>query len=1455
MGIKLLNSDAYSKCYTVNQISSAKGSVIKNTDGTVTVFIPNNVGVLTPVPLGKACCEALDSSYSFDINSQKCRWSLTASCDFNSPINVNIFSNGNDGSMFLIDEGEKCDLNVSFDYLFKIKCESLYKVLFPTTIQDPNTLKQINILNNKILEDSVKAESIQNQILLLEEQIKTTLYSINCDSFPYDGVVAIGTQVPAPTTNVTTSTLKGNFGKSGFGNLSPMSMAEVSYYSVNFCLTEPTGLSIWANILGEEKYTQFLDGVPSSYTCNDVINLYNQNTNGNLINVCTTPFGAKTQLIKQQNQLFIDLANIQNTLTDSKLKLTNLQATLSNTIAGCKTPIEALETLKISMGIEVINANNTTENVFTEKLLDIGTGNLYKYLTGLPATNNNNSALYICGDPSKNDVNLSPCTVLSLNNNSFTQNVSSCDSIIKPLLNSLLAESKVSTETFNQKISSNVFASGWVNYKTLITDSEILAKIGNKKIKLTLTINDTCVDVCILLDNIVLDKKCTVVDTEKIEIIESPGFNLSRVRDNKKSWVSTSTPTNREFLISKTNDTNPIRQTDYNLNDERLVINTKEIDLNVNIASAIENDVWSYIVDNPCLLTGVTTCDPCTICDNKTFQDGPCLSFQDEYPYEYQDGSSTGNQKCCGDNKLEISNLLTSSLSAVTTIEGFENLLISELIDVKNRKTISSYPTLRALYDRYMHSSDYCDTNSSKFDYNTIDSFSNLIGDYWVDIIEQVIPATTIWGSVKIYSNTIFDDQKFRYRQYSTLICTNPFDGFNLPSPINGSTGNSHAVQVEIEMISLPSNEVTVIKKPTSPCSLISVGQMNSGSEFVGSVYYNDMNLGNCVMSDWTEWSSCVGLSESGGTQTRTRTIITEPMNGGLACGPLTETRACCVRPTGLALKSYLTSAWDDGVTTVNFTGYNVPDVCSEFVNMQAATTSNYLSYYLEAESLTIGKKAYKGLSSACTYFEDGNYWYDTSSDGPTTPNYSSVSEITVVSVSGEVITAITQCPLLPLSLSGSSSIKFDVEATTPSKLLVDWGDSTVEAFSLTSSPILTLDHTYSSPYTGEIKLKTNNSGIITGFTNFISSAITNDSIAFTTTELGAFTGLSRFLCSDSVIGAVSNIISGDIANLPPTLTRFLCGGNNTTTGDIGYLPTGLTLYRNTGLNTTFGDIANLPLGLKTYDNEGNNTTTGDIAYLPTGLTSYDNRGINSTYGDIGSLPNTLTYYLNWGNGSGTGGTMPFQSTSGDLAGLSGKTNLTYYNNLGRNTTFGDIANLPINLQTFQNWGSTVSGTGQITSGNISSLKSKLIYYGNQGANTVTGTLQSMTAPTGLTYFESIGFNTISGEIHNIPFNTTYFSLQGRANNLAYSGKTWKSAATGGTGVQFVFINSIDNSIDINETSQLVIDLAAATWSQLPNVTKRVATVNAFSALTPTAQIAVTGVTGLNSQGVTYTKI
>ena len=216
----------------------------------------------------------------------------------------------------------------------------------------------------------------------------------------------------------------------------------------------------------------------------------------------------------------------------------------------------------------------------------------------------------------------------------------------------------------------------------------------------------------------------------------------------------------------------------------------------------------------------------------------------------------------CGDLGVNLDDLLSTDLDTMTTLKEFKDIVSTELIDVSGWKTMSSYPTLKLLYERYMNSTDYCDTLSSQFTYSDMINFSELVGTYWVDLIEQVVPSTTIWGSTYVYGNTIFDQQKFKYKKYSLFTCADPsFIEGQFPSPTSGTTND-----VEVMITTLPnpvedlvSTGVTsgVTSGNTTPtpgggagtttiphqtttavevCTGVSVWQINVGSEFVGSI-------------------------------------------------------------------------------------------------------------------------------------------------------------------------------------------------------------------------------------------------------------------------------------------------------------------------------------------------------------------------------------------------------------------------------------------------------------------------------------------------------------------------------------------------------------------------------------------------------------------------------------------
>lgn len=205
------------------------------------------------------------------------------------------------------------------------------------------------------------------------------------------------------------------------------------------------------------------------------------------------------------------------------------------------------------------------------------------------------------------------------------------------------------------------------------------------------------------------------------------GFELERTVDNKKSWSSV------DESLRKNSDGN--YDAYYQVSDDRLVINVKNVDLFLNPAQALAYDVWylSNIQNYPIPYTG--------------------LSF----PYPSPNDGGLRDDTVV-DPKPQIKDFFE-----------FYNTFWKNLINVRNRQgswdgKTSGYPTLQRVYWKYLTMYDDVGKENNNFSYKNMIKYINGLGDYWIRLIEQFIPATTIWNTGLKIENSIFHRQKYVYR-------------------------------------------------------------------------------------------------------------------------------------------------------------------------------------------------------------------------------------------------------------------------------------------------------------------------------------------------------------------------------------------------------------------------------------------------------------------------------------------------------------------------------------------------------------------------------------------------------------------------------------------------------------------------------------------------------------------
>jgi len=194
--------------------------------------------------------------------------------------------------------------------------------------------------------------------------------------------------------------------------------------------------------------------------------------------------------------------------------------------------------------------------------------------------------------------------------------------------------------------------------------------------------------------------------------------------------------------------------------------------------------------------------------------------------------------KCEKPQCVDFTELLTSPVTGITTVKAFNDVISSELINARCRKTSSSYPTLRALYERYMNSPYYCDTESAAFDYFTMSEFGNLVGTYWVDLFEQVIPSTTIWCANHVHGNTIYDQQKFKYKGYSLYPCNTQF---HTNAPVVAPFHWTASGAADVDVYTITQDEVCVASTQCDTGVYYVSG--DCGSEFLGTISSTSIHL------------------------------------------------------------------------------------------------------------------------------------------------------------------------------------------------------------------------------------------------------------------------------------------------------------------------------------------------------------------------------------------------------------------------------------------------------------------------------------------------------------------------------------------------------------------------------------------------------------------------------------
>ena len=213
------------------------------------------------------------------------------------------------------------------------------------------------------------------------------------------------------------------------------------------------------------------------------------------------------------------------------------------------------------------------------------------------------------------------------------------------------------------------------------------------------------------------------------------GFTLRRVQDNKKSWTDNE-PTQRTSTEGNFNAY-------YEVSEDCLVLNVKNVDVMLNPAQGLVYDVWTmsneYNFPIPEQGLFYTPPTPCNIPN----------------PYPKLGG-------------IDWTTIVPKPKEK--TFFEFAQSFWRNMVNTRNRQFITDgktggYPTLQSIYWRYLESQKLAGVQNNNFTYQTMIDYVNGMGDYWIRMVEQMVPATTIWNTGVRLENSVLHRQKFVWRR------------------------------------------------------------------------------------------------------------------------------------------------------------------------------------------------------------------------------------------------------------------------------------------------------------------------------------------------------------------------------------------------------------------------------------------------------------------------------------------------------------------------------------------------------------------------------------------------------------------------------------------------------------------------------------------------------------------